>query len=96
MADTVQRLPLKLQPASLDLDAKRFSYISDRTYSAKEVEVMTDLVTQLTPEVVKDAPNAKMFLRSLWFKAQQQQLVHQDDMHIYTVARYADRLIWSQ
>ena len=87
MGDTVKRLPLRLTEQDISLDAHRFAYISDRTYTPDEVESMTSTVAETTPEHVKDAPNAKMFLRSLWYRAIMSTLLSADEMHIYTVAR---------
>lgn len=87
MADTVKRLPLRLTDQDISLDAHRFAYISDRTYTPDEVESMTNTVAETTPEHVKDAPNAKMFLRSLWYRAVMSTLLSADEMHVYTVAR---------
>ena len=89
MGDTVKRLPLRLTEQDISLDANRFAYISDRTYTPDEVESMTSTVAERTPEHVKDAPNAKMFLRSLWYRAIMSTLLSADEMHIYTVARCA-------
>lgn len=44
-------------------------------------------IAGLVPEPLKRCPNAKMFLRSFWYRATQQGVVHADEMHIYTVAR---------
>ena len=88
MADTVKRLPLRLTDQDISLDAHRFAYISDRTYTPDEVESMTSTVAETTPEHVKDAPNAKMFLRSLWYRAVMSTLLSADEMHVYTVARW--------
>lgn len=89
MGDTVRRLPVKLTDQDVNLDPQRFAYISDRTYTPEEVESMTQIVEDTTEEHVKDAPNAKMFLRSLWYRAIMSTLLSADEMHIYTVARYA-------
>ncbi|KAL3142958.1 hypothetical protein ABBQ38_003243 [Trebouxia sp. C0009 RCD-2024] len=88
MADTVKRLPLRLTDQDISLDAHRFAYISDRTYTPDEVESMTNTVAETTPEHVKDAPNAKMFLRSLWYRAVMSTLLSADEMHVYTVASF--------
>lgn len=87
MGDTVRRLPVKLTDQDVNLDPQRFAYISDRTYTPEEVESMTRIVADTTEEHVKDAPNAKMFLRSLWYRAIMSTLLSADEMHIYTVAR---------
>ena len=87
MGDTVRRLPVRLTDQDINLDAQRFAYISDRTYTPEEVESMTQTVASTTPEHVKDAPNAKMFLRSLWYRAIMSTLLSSDEMHVYTVAR---------
>ena len=88
MTDTVSRTPVRLTDQDDSLDAQRFAYISDRTYTSDEVESMTQKVAETTPEHVKDAPNAKMFLRSLWYRAIMSTLLSSDEMHVYTVARY--------
>lgn len=87
MGDTVRRLPVKLTDQDINLDPQRFAYISDRTYTPERVELMTKVVADNTEEHVKDAPNAKMFLRSLWYRAIMSTLLSADEMHIYTVAR---------
>ena len=87
MGDTVSRMPVRLNDQDVHLDAQRFAYISDRTYTPEEVESMTQTVAASTPEHVKDAPNAKMFLRSLWYRAIMSTLLSSDEMHVYTVAR---------
>lgn len=69
------------------LDPQRFAYISDRTYSPAEVEQLTAIIQQETPEYVRTAPNAKMFLRSFWYRAATEGLLNSDEMHLYTVAR---------
>lgn len=46
----------------------------------------------LVPEHLKRSPNAKMFLRSFWFRAALKEVVHADEMHIYTLARCAAAL----
>ncbi len=43
----------------------------------------------LVPEHLKRSPNTKMFLRSFWFRAALKEVVHADEMHIYTLARWA-------
>ncbi|DBA99879.1 TPA: hypothetical protein ACH3X1_013768 [Trebouxia sp. C0004] len=88
MGDTVKRLPVRLTDQDINLDAQRFAYISDRTYTPEEVESMTQTVASTTPEHVKDAPNAKMFLRSLWYRAIMSTLLSSDEMHVYTVASF--------
>ena len=87
MGDTVRRLPVKLTDQDVNLDPQRFAYISDKTYLAEEVESKTAVVAAATEEHVKDAPNAKMFLRSLWYRAIMSTLLSADEMHVYTVAR---------
>lgn len=43
------------------------------------------------PQHLKRCPNAKMFLRSFWYRATLRQVVHADEMHIYTLARCGGR-----
>lgn len=45
------------------------------------------VIVGLVPERLKRSPNAKMFLRSFWFRASLKEVVHADEMHIYTLAR---------
>ena len=71
------------------LDPQRFAYISDRTYTSAEVEELSLHIDRETPDFVKTAPNAKMFLRSFWYRAVTEHLLHSEEMHIYTVARSA-------
>ena len=69
------------------LDPQRFAYISDRTYSGAEVEELTAHIDRETPDFVRAAPNAKMFLRSFWYRAVTEHLLHSEEMHLYTIAR---------
>lgn len=87
MGDTVRRLPVKLTDQDVNLDPQRFAYMCDRTYTSDQVESETKVVADTTEEHVKDAPNAKMFLRSLWYRAIMSTLLSADEMHVYTVAR---------
>lgn len=51
------------------------------------VPLRAQVIAQLVPEHLKRCPNAKMFLRSFWYRATLRQVVHADEMHIYTLAR---------
>lgn len=46
------------------------------------------LVSSLVPEDLKQAPNAKMFLRSFWFRTTSRGVASSDEMHIYTFAAF--------
>lgn len=70
-----------------ELDPQRFAYISDRTYSPSEVKELTEVIQRGTPDHVRMAPNAKMFLRSFWYRAVTEGLLHSEEMHLYTIAR---------
>ena len=48
---------------------------------------MLQVVAALVPAHLKSAPNAKMFLRSFWYRATLKDVVSADEMHIYTLAR---------
>lgn len=87
MADTITRFPLQVTDQGISLDACHFAYITDRTYTPDEVESMTSTVAEKTPEHVKDAPSAKMFLRSLWYRAVMSTMLSAGEMHVYAVAR---------
>lgn len=69
------------------LDPQRFAYISDRTYTPDEVEELSLHIDRETPDLVRAAPNAKMFLRSFWYRAVTEQLLDSEEMHLYTIAR---------
>ena len=87
MGDNARRLPITVTDEDRNLDAKHFACISGHTYTSEEVESMTQTVASNTPQHVKSAPNAKMFLRSLWYRAIMSMLLSPDEMHVYTVAR---------
>jgi len=46
------------------------------------------LVSSMIPAELKRAPNAKMFLRSFWFRATARGVAPADGMHIYTLAAF--------
>ena len=69
------------------LDPSKFAYISDRTYTAEQVEQMTAVVQQFTSTDLRCAPNAKMFLRSFWYRSVQAGTMSSEEMHVYTLAR---------
>ena len=53
-----------------ELDPARFSHISDRAYSPQDVvDATAALVAALPAQLRTRAPNAKMFLRSFWYRA---------------------------
>lgn len=87
MSDNRVKLPIKENDK--DLDPQRFAYISDRTYTPAEVEELTSVVHRETPAHVRTAPNAKMFLRSFWYRGVMTGIVSSEEMHLYTVARCA-------
>lgn len=87
MGDTKEKEPKEKVEREKSLDPARFAYISDRTYSAAEVEEVTAVVQASTPACLRSGPNAKMFLRSFWYRSVVSGLLTQDEMHIYTVAR---------
>lgn len=92
MGDTKEKEPKEAAENKTSLDAARFAYISDRTYSAAEVEEVTEVVQASTPACMRAAPNAKMFLRSFWYRSATTDVLTHDEMHIYTVARHASCL----
>ena len=77
----------KAEEGKKALDPSKFAYISDRTYTAHEVEQMTAVVQRFTSPALRTAPNAKMFLRSYWYRSVQAGTMGADEMHIYTLAR---------
>lgn len=85
MSESQAKMPLRV--TDKDLDAQRFSYISDSTYTPAEVEELTAVIKTDTPDHVKAAPSAKMFLRSFWYRAVTEGLLITDEMHLYTIAR---------
>lgn len=85
MSESQAKAPQKVSKE--DLDPQRFSYISDSTYTPAQVEELTAVIKKATPEHVKAAPSAKMFLRSFWYRAVTEGLLVTDEMHLYTIAR---------
>ena len=47
------------------------------------------MIENSIPSKLKHAPNAKMFLRSFWYRCMIGGLVAQEEMHIYALARSA-------
>ncbi len=88
MGDTKRRLPIRLSEHDKNLDPARFAFISDRTYTVEEVELATSTVADTVPDEIRDAPNGKMFLRSFWYRGVAALIVEQEEMHIYTIARW--------
>ncbi|CAL8462949.1 g2483 [Coccomyxa elongata] len=70
------------------MDPARFAYISDRTYTAAQVEEMTAVVQTSTCDDLRTCPNAKMFLRSFWYRSVQGGAINKEEMHIYTLASF--------
>lgn len=54
-----------------------------------QVEECTRQVLGLIPDQLKGAPNAKLFLRSFWYRCLLAGLVAQEEMHLYTLSRCA-------
>ena len=88
MADVPTTASEKAEEGRKALDPSKFAYISDRTYTAQEVEQMTAVVQRFTSADLRTAPNAKMFLRSYWYRSVQAGTMCGDEMHIYTLARF--------
>lgn len=88
MADVPTAASEKAEEGRKALDPSKFAYISDRTYTAQEVEDMTAVVHSFTSAALRTAPNAKMFLRSYWYRSVQAGTMCDDEMHIYTLARF--------
>ena len=45
------------------------------------------MVESSIPDRLKHAPNAKMFLRSFWYRAMISGIIAQEEMHVYALAR---------
>ena len=45
------------------------------------------VIAALVPDRLKSSPNAKMFLRSFWYRATLKQVAAADEMHVYALAR---------
>ena len=67
-----------------------FSLIND-CMSCMQVEEWTAVVESSIPDRLKHAPNAKMFLRSFWYRAMISGIIAQDEMHVYALARCIGR-----
>ena len=86
-----------------DLDPSRFSHISDAAYSPQDVVDSTAALVAVLPARLRNgAPNAKMFLRSFWYRAVAGGALSEspssepvstssdggDRMHVYTLASF--------
>lgn len=73
-----------------DLAPQRCADISDKAYTAQDVETETAKISASIPAHIKAAPNSKMFLRGFWFQAVKSDSVSVDkrELHIYNLARY--------
>jgi hypothetical protein len=88
MGDVQQRAPPPdEEEEKKSMDPARFAYISDRTYTAAQVEETTAVVQSSTCDDLRTCPNAKMFLRSFWYRSVQGKVISKEEMHIYTLAR---------
>lgn len=70
-----------------ELDPRRFAHISDRAYSSDEVVKVTEQVQLAIPVYLRQAPSAKIFLRSFWYRLAAAQRIDSSKMHVYTLAR---------
>ncbi|KAG7673371.1 putative Cyclin-A1-1 [Nannochloris sp. 'desiccata'] len=78
-----------IAPSESSLEASRFAHISANTYTSEQVEEMTRAVSTLVPSSLNEYPNAKMHLRSLWFRAASQNgLITPREMHVYSLASF--------
>ena len=89
MRDAQLRKPFKACKSSLN--PERFAFVSDGTYSPSQVEATTAEVEQHIPDDLRLAPTAKMFLRTFWYRLLRAELAAADQMHLYTVARWASK-----
>jgi hypothetical protein len=87
MLDTPHRPSKSAEEEKKSMDPARFAYISDRAYTAEQVEEMTAVVRASTTEDLRTCPNAKMFLRSFWYRSVQTDIISSEEMHVYTLAR---------
>lgn len=67
---------------------------AELSWLSSQVEKQTAIIEREIPQHVRAAPNAKMFLRSYWYRACSTCHLNCEEMHLYTVARW-DWLITS-
>lgn len=54
-----------------------------------QVEACTAHVSRYIPKFLKEAPTAKVFLRSFWYRCLLGGVAGPEEMHVYTLARSA-------
>lgn len=70
------------------LDPVRYANVSDGAGTVEEVVEATEKVGAIIPEAMLKSPNAKMYLRCLWFRLMKTGLLSSDEMHIYILASF--------
>jgi hypothetical protein len=72
------------------IEASRFATVCDGAASEGEVINMTDFIKSITPDEILKAPNAKMYLRCLWYTISKNKIggCSSDDMHIYVLSAF--------
>ena len=70
------------------LDPVRYANVSDGAGTAEQVVEATEKVGKVIPESMLKSPNAKMYLRCLWFRLMKTGLLTSNEMHIYILASF--------
>jgi cyclin A len=70
------------------LDPVRYANVSDGAGTVEQVIEATEKVGKVIPESMLKSPNAKMYLRCLWFRLMKTGLLTSNEMHIYILASF--------
>lgn len=70
------------------LDPVRYANVSDGAGTSEQVVEATEKVGKIIPEAMLKSPNAKMYLRCLWFRLMKTGLLSSNEMHIYILASF--------
>lgn len=72
------------------LEPARFAAVCDGAATENEVVATTEFLNGIVPSDMKEAPNAKMYLRCLWYTISKTGIggCTSEDMHIYVLAAF--------
>lgn len=63
-----------------------FAAVTNKTFSAEEVDKMSKAVQEAVPRAARRVPNSQIFLRVYWFASVAAGLLPANHMHVYFLA----------
>lgn len=63
-----------------------FAAVTNKTFSAAEVDKMTKTIQQAVPGAARKMPNPQIFLRVYWYASVAARLLPSNHMHVYFLA----------